>query len=637
MIRFKSYVGVSGWGPLGMNASMDVSTMTSKIVNAEKQPKQKSIDDARARNVSSIQAYDRLKQSLNAMSSQMISFGRNKAYAARKVDTTNENIVTAQATPNAIAGRYSVNVQQLAQSHKLASPALEEGTKFDAGQLHISMGKSNFSVDIRNHSKLVDVVRSINYAKNNPGVRASMINDVKGQRLVVASNMSGAENAIQMSVETDSADNPLNRLSYQKLEGKVNQIENARAKAQQLLSPLSDSDKEKAQQVAETIRSAAHEVDQKTAGITTSNNSASNNSASNNSASNNDSSPTKASSVGKQQITIPEWGKVASEQKIAHYVTPESALKQLDQQLQSEQKQIDKAVANGTFESPEQAKKAIRDQLPAEQRAHMEQVEAISKELRIAQSSSSLTAESSGMKQIQAAQDAKVILDDVAELSSSTNVIQNAIEGVDLTLGGTSEIGQPTEINISYDRDTVRQNIEQFVNSYNQFRQLATDLTTVDPTTGQQGALANDSIVRNAQSRVKSMLTAHVGSAPHGMQSLTDLGVMSTRQGTLEINDQVLNEKLNSHFTELAEFFSGSNGFVRNVENSIRSITGAAGSISNRERSISDANHKLDTRQATLDRRISLLERRTHSRFSAMKDATNKMQSQLSRMMSSLG
>ena len=85
------------------------------------------------------------------------------------------------------------------------------------------------------------------------------------------------------------------------------------------------------------------------------------------------------------------------------------------------------------------------------------------------------------MTQVQAAQDSKVLLDGVAQLSSDNNIIEDAIEGVDLTLKGRSDRNKaPSEIDIEYDRLRVRADIEQFVAAYNQFYQVSKELAGVD-------------------------------------------------------------------------------------------------------------------------------------------------------------
>ena len=118
---------------------------------------------------------------------------------------------------------------------------------------------------------------------------------------------------------------------------------------------------------------------------------------------------------------------------------------------------------------------------------------------------------------------------------------------------------------------------------------------------------------------------------------MTEFGITTTRQGTLEINYDMLDRQLNNNFDKLGEFFGGNNGFAKKVEDAIQGITGVTGSIRTRERSLVEQNYRIADDQASLDRRMEGLESRTHSRFTAMQEATGKMQSQLGSMMNALG
>ncbi len=171
-------------GPIGMSSGMDINSMVSKIVDAERIPKQQRLDYERSKIDTGISAYGRLKESLDTMKNLMASFRQEKAFALRSVNTSEESVVTATASTDAIAGKYAVDVLQLAQSHKIASDAIPEDTKFGPGKLQISMGDDSFDISLRSNSRLTDVVRAINGASDNPGVRASIVKDINGPSLL---------------------------------------------------------------------------------------------------------------------------------------------------------------------------------------------------------------------------------------------------------------------------------------------------------------------------------------------------------------------------------------------------------------------------------------------------------------------
>ncbi len=659
-------------GPLGMNSGMDINSMVRKIVDSERVPKQQRIDSQRTQNNASISAYGRLRESLDTMKTLMADFRQEKAFALRKVDTTNENVVSATATTDAIAGRYAVDVLQLAQSHKVASNVFAEDEKFGPGKLHISLGNRRFTVDIQSDSRLKDVVNGINAAKGNPGVRASVINDIDGPRLIIASNQSGQENKIQIGADAPNGSS-LKKLEYKTLEQRVKDLEKARSQAQQLITPLTPEQQKIAGKVAEKLETAARAVDQSVADEIRQAAEKAQPDASATSELSDTAASAAAEAAKKAQdyvrpedripgwsetasgtlldsyqepqpeldqnaidksSDVPGWSNTASGTLYDSYVTPKEAQDKLQKKLAQEEADIEAAVRSGQM-TPEEAKARERAKLSPEERAYIEKVEKVQSELQAAQKAFDAY---QGMSNVQSAQDAKVILDGVATLSSNNNIIENAIDGVDLKVKGKTKANQPpAEIDIEYDRDTVKDDIHKFVNAYNQFYQLSKELSNVDPKTGETGPLAGDSVVRNADSRLKRVFSSQVKQAPENLKTLTEFGITTTRQGTLEINEDMLTRQLNNNFNKLGEFFGGRDGFAKRVEDAIQGMTGVTGSLRTREKSMVEQNRRLDGDQEALDRRMNTLEQRTHDKFLAMQDATSKMQSQLSGMMNALG
>ncbi|HHX8538507.1 TPA: flagellar filament capping protein FliD [Vibrio diabolicus] len=660
-------------GPLGMSGGMDINSMVSKIVDAERVPKQQRIDNERTTINASISAYGRLRESLDTMKNLMANFRQEKAFAVRTVETTDDNIVSATATTDAIAGKYAIDVLQLAQSHKVASDVLPEDAKFGPGKLQISLGDDTFNVNVRSSSKLADVVRGINGSKDNPGVRASLINDVEGPRLILASNLSGKDHQIRVSVEADKG-NPLKYFEYQTLEDRVNALEEARSAAEEVLGPLqfpeqpveldangnplppeeqkaaengqddgsqesisaagAEAAKAGQEAIDEANRRASLRPEDRIPGWTET------------------ASGTLLDSYEEPELEldekaiekapdVPGWSNAASGTLTDSYVTTKEAKQLLEQEkaeiekkIASEKQALDAKVERGEL-TEEQAKQIHRAKLDPQERERLDKIDEA--EAKIAKAQSAFE-EYLGMTEVQAGQDSEVLLDGVAKLSSHNNVIEDAIEGVDLTLKGKSEPNKPpAEIGVEYDRQSVRNDIENFVAAYNSFYQTSQALASVDPVTGQKGPLSGDSTVRSADSRLKSVFSTQIDKAPENLKSLTEFGITTTRQGTLEINYDMLDRQLNNNFNELEKFFGGNTGFAKRVEDAIHGITGITGSIRTREKSLTEQNYRLSDDQAALDRRMESLEKRTHAKFTAMQDATGKMQGQLGALMSALG
>ncbi len=701
-------------GPLGMSGGMDINSMVNKIVDSERIPKQMRIDNERARNDASISAYGRLRESLDTMKNLMANFRQEKAFAVRTVDTTDDKVVSATATTDAIAGKYAIDVLQLAQSHKVASDAIAEDTEFGPGKLQISLGEESFDVHVGSRSDLMDVVRGINSSRSNPGVRASIINDTEGPRLIVASNLSGKENQISIHVDAES-DSGLKQFEYKTLEQRVKALEEARLAAQEILSKpapgeevpseelkdsvdpdvaLDDQGKPKLDENGNPIPVDPQVANAESTDTPTPTDQEKTESTEPQASSDPSAQDTPDLSYGEQAAVdaqaeldeiaalagmmpqdsisgwtetasgtlmdsyhraepeldeaaiekapdVPGWNNTASGTLTDSYVTPKEAQAKLEEEQRrieeeaaQEKAELDEKVAKGEI-TPEQAKEIERARLTPEERAYQDEVEQAQEQLAKAQASYDTY---DGMTEVQEGQDSIVVLDGVAQLSSDNNVIENAIDGIDLTVKGvTPEDSAPAEIGVEYDRRSVRDDIEAFVSAYNQFYQTSKALSGVDPSTGQKGPLSGDSTVRNADARLKSLFSSQIEKAPEDLKSLTEFGITTTRQGTLEINYNMLDRQLNNNFDKLGEFFGGNRGFARSVEEAVNGITGIGGSIRTREQSLTESNYRLQDDQAALDRRMDSLQQRTQAKFSAMQDATGKMQGQLGALMSALG
>ncbi|MEK7302282.1 MAG: flagellar filament capping protein FliD, partial [Pseudomonadota bacterium] len=123
------------------------------------------------------------------------------------------------ATPAAGAGSHSIEIQTLAQSHKLksanftaAATAVGSGTitlqfgTYSGGTFTLNPDKSAQSITIApSNASLAGIRDAINLA--NAGVSASIVNDGTGNRLVIASKDTGLSNALKITTTDDDANN----------------------------------------------------------------------------------------------------------------------------------------------------------------------------------------------------------------------------------------------------------------------------------------------------------------------------------------------------------------------------------------------------------------------------------------------
>jgi flagellar hook-associated protein 2 len=123
-------------------------------------------------------------------------------------------IASASATTGAVAGTYTLAVQNLATAATLTSaPVASSGAIIGTGTLTISVGGTSTPITIDStDNTLAGIAAAINGASNNPGVSASIITASDGARLVLTGTTTGAGNAI--TVTQSGGDGGLAPLAY---------------------------------------------------------------------------------------------------------------------------------------------------------------------------------------------------------------------------------------------------------------------------------------------------------------------------------------------------------------------------------------------------------------------------------------
>ena len=152
-------------------------------------------------------ALDTLQGSLSALETPSKLAG----YAATVADKT---VATATASSDAVAGTYSLAVQNLATSATLTSGVIANaGVGVGTGTLNITVGGNSAAINIdSSNNTLAGIAAAINNAPNNPGVSASVLNSTDGARLVINGTSTGSANAV--TITQSGGDGGLAALAY---------------------------------------------------------------------------------------------------------------------------------------------------------------------------------------------------------------------------------------------------------------------------------------------------------------------------------------------------------------------------------------------------------------------------------------
>ncbi len=206
---------------LGIGSGMDINSIVTQLVEAEGRPAIGAITRKEDAANERLSALGRLKSSLSDFRTATGKLNEIGAFSTHQASSQNEGILTVTANLGAAAGSYSLEVQQLAEAHKLTSNGYSGYSDVvGSGTLTLSVAGNDFSVTLDGSNNTLQGVRdAINEAGDNSGVNASIINVDDGvggtvSKLVLTSKNTGTANSISITATEDPAVPGLSSLVY---------------------------------------------------------------------------------------------------------------------------------------------------------------------------------------------------------------------------------------------------------------------------------------------------------------------------------------------------------------------------------------------------------------------------------------
>jgi flagellar hook-associated protein 2 len=157
----------------GIGSGLDIDSLVTKLVAAERSAGQTRIDNKKTRLTEQFSAMATLMGSMSSLQAGMNSLVSANSFSSRTVSVSDETAFTAKATSSATAGTYDVQVKQLAKSAQLGSDAFNSASAtVGTGTLTISVGESSFSIQVgEGGNSLTNIRDAINKSAANSGVQ----------------------------------------------------------------------------------------------------------------------------------------------------------------------------------------------------------------------------------------------------------------------------------------------------------------------------------------------------------------------------------------------------------------------------------------------------------------------------------
>ncbi len=218
--------------------------------------------------------------------------------------------------------------------------------------------------------------------------------------------------------------------------------------------------------------------------------------------------------------------------------------------------------------------------------------------------------------EVEAAADATVFIDGL-EVSSSSNVISDAITGVSISLA-EAEPGAVYDLRVAYDTEGAADQVRAFVDGYNELLDALSSQTTFDVESLTAAPLFGESAVRNLVFDLRNVVGGSAQTQLLPFTTLTEIGISTELDGKLSIDEGRLSEALAEDFDDVGRLFSQEEGFATRLDGLLEAFLEPEAALTTRTEGLELLIDDLGEQREALDLRMESVRARLTAQFSAL-------------------
>lgn len=235
-----------------------------------------------------------------------------------------------------------------------------------------------------------------------------------------------------------------------------------------------------------------------------------------------------------------------------------------------------------------------------------------------------------------AASDAQLNINGV-DITSESNTISEAIPGVTLDLNQTTT---GTEVlTVDTDIDGIIENIQGFVDAYNEVMSYYDTQTAYDLEEDIRGGLVGETTASRVIEGVSSIISDQYESLTGVYSSLAEIGFETQTDGTLTFDTEQLREALEENYEDTMELFTDPAGPAGQLRDSIQNlyIDSESGSLALRQETLEETISDYEEQIADFDDYLASYEERLRNQFTYMEQTLGALQAAESALLAMLG
>ena len=251
------------------------------------------------------------------------------------------------------------------------------------------------------------------------------------------------------------------------------------------------------------------------------------------------------------------------------------------------------------------------------------------------------TETSGGYMYADSALDSKIELDGIA-ITNASNVLEDILPGVTLTLKGTQEASaEAVQINIGADKTAIKENLESFFEKYNEVVDYIKAKMAVDPDTSTRGPLSGDFAFINLRMNLRTLVSGEVsGLDADNPSRITEVGIEPDDSGRLRIADtEAFEEALEANVSKVSDLFNSESGLAQQIYDLLTPFTQTGGTLDDKRDGLDAKIDTIDSRIEGMEKRLEWKENNYRTQFLKLQEAMDSLtgqQSMLSMMNASL-
>ncbi len=205
-------------------------------------------------------------------------------------------------------------------------------------------------------------------------------------------------------------------------------------------------------------------------------------------------------------------------------------------------------------------------------------------------------------------------------LYRDSNNVTDAITGVTLQLLDT--FATTESISITTDVDSVKSEVEAFLDSYNAAINFLKSNTQINPDTQDRGVLASDLVYRDIYYELRDYISDEVTSTSSSLHTrLYQIGIESDSKGVLSITDtEKFTEALETNSTYVSDLFNSEEGLATRLSDYVDNFVKTSGTIDSSKRNIEDEVTHLNDRITYTNEILSKKEARYRSEMAKLQE-----------------